>query len=299
MSERRHFRYDPDMSVDDFLRRMGEVGALGAGRLARAAEVLERMWDSGATVLLTVAGPAVAGGLRDLFELLIREGLVDAVITSGANVVHDALEALGGVHVVKGRRNVDGYGRVYDVHVPMEAFERFERFMRDVLRDLPERVSGRELLWEMGRRLEDGFLRAAAEEGVPVYSPGLLDSMVGLHVWLYAQDHRLELDLVDDMHHLADLVFEADELGAIMLGGSVPKHFAMGAAMLRGGLDYAVQITMDRPETGSLSGAPLEEGKSWDKVREDAEVATVIGDYTVLFPLLVTGVLQRLGIGRC
>ncbi len=299
MSERRPFRYDPDMDVNEFLRQMERVGAFGAGRLARAAEVLEEMWSSDATVLLTVAGPAVAGGLRDLFALLIREGLVDAVITSGANVVHDVLESLGGVHVVKGRRNVDGYGRIYDVHVPMEAFERFERFMHEVLEDLPERVSGRELLWEMGRRLDDGFLRAAADEGVPVYSPGILDSMVGLHVWLYSQDHDLHLDLVDDMHHLSDLVFEAEELGAIMLGGSVPKHFAMGAAMLRGGLDYAVQITMDRPETGSLSGAPLEEGKSWDKVREEAEVATVIGDYTVLFPLLVTGVLQRLGIGEC
>jgi len=299
MSERRPFRYDPDMDVNEFLRQMERVGALGAGRLARAAEVLEEMWSSDATVLLTVAGPAVAGGLRDLFALLIREGLVDAIITSGANVVHDVLESLGGVHVVKGRRNVDGYGRIYDVHVPMEAFERFERFMHEVLEDLPERVSGRELLWEMGRRLDDGVLRAAADEGVPVYSPGILDSMVGLHVWLYSQDHDLHLDLVDDMHHLSDLVFEAEELGAIMLGGSVPKHFAMGAAMLRGGLDYAVQITMDRPETGSLSGAPLEEGKSWDKVREEAEVATVIGDYTVLFPLLVTGVLQRLGIGEC
>ncbi|WP_457620676.1 deoxyhypusine synthase family protein [Methanopyrus sp.] len=295
--KRETFRYRVDMDLDGFLREMERVGVLGAGRLGRAARILEKMWSSDdVTVLLTVAGPAVAGGLGKLFERLIREGLVDAVITSGANVVHDALDALGGIHMCLGERNVDGYGRVHDVHVPTEAFEEFESFMQEVLSDLSGRVPCRELLWEMGKRLESGFLRAAADERVPIYSPGILDSMVGLHVWIHSQDHEFHLDLVDDMHHLADLVFEAEELGAIILGGSVPKHFAMGAAMLRGGLNYAVQITMDRPETGSLSGAPLEEGKSWEKVREDAEVATIVGDYLVIFPLLASGVMQRLGI---
>ncbi len=288
------------MDLDAFLRRCADVGALGAGRLGRAAEILEEMWGKEeVTVILAFSGPAVAAGLSPLFEDLIRMGLVDVVVTSGANVVHDVLDARGWMHLNLGPSNVKGHGRIYDVHVPEEAFEDFEGFMWEVLEDLPGEVSVSEMLREIGRRLESGFLRAATDEDVPVYCPGILDSMVGLHVWIYSQDHDFSLDLVADLHSFADIVFDSDELGAIVLGGGVPKHFTMGAAMLRDGLDYGVQITMDRPETGSLSGAPFEEGKTWGKVRDDAKVEDVIGDYTVLFPLLAVGVLQRLGLVGC
>jgi len=62
---------------------------------------------------------------------------------------------------------------------------------------------------------------------------------------------------------------------------------------LRGGLDMAIQITLDRPEGGSQSGAPLVEGISWQKVQPDANFETVIGDATMIFPLMIVGVLPK------
>ena len=79
-----------------------------------------------------------------------------------------------------------------------------------------------------------------------------------------------------------------------MLGGGLTKHFTMGSTILRGGLDLAVQVTLDRPEGGSLGGAPLVEGVSWQKMQEESRFETVIGDATIVFPIIVIGALQSM-----
>jgi deoxyhypusine synthase len=96
------------------------------------------------------------------------------------------------------------------------------------------------------------------------------------------------------MSTLSNMVFDAKETGGIFLGGGLPKHYIMGANLLRGGLDMGVQITLDRPEAGALSGARLEEGVSWGKVKDNSKKATIIGDATMLFPLMIWTVRKRI-----
>ena len=88
--------------------------------------------------------------------------------------------------------------------------------------------------------------------------------------------------------------FESSEIGGIFLGGGVPKHYTMASTLLKGGLDAAIQITMDRPETGSLSGAPLEEAKSWSKAKCGSNLANVVGDATIIFPLIFAAALDKI-----
>ncbi|MFW9960103.1 MAG: deoxyhypusine synthase family protein, partial [Candidatus Thorarchaeota archaeon] len=94
-----------------------------------------------------------------------------------------------------------------------------------------------------------------------------------------------------DLRILGEIITEQKKTGAIMLGGGLTKHFTMGSTILRGGLDLAVQITLDRPEGGSSGGAPLVEGVSWQKMQTEANFENVIGDATVIFPLIVLGAL--------
>jgi len=115
--------------------------------------------------------------------------------------------------------------------------------------------------------------------------------MLGFHLYTYSTMKELSLDFVKDLRILGSIVTETKKTGAIMLGGGLTKHFTMGSTILRGGLDLAVQITMDRPEGGSLGGAPLEEGVSWQKVQTKANFETVIGDATIIFPLMILGTL--------
>jgi deoxyhypusine synthase len=95
-----------------------------------------------------------------------------------------------------------------------------------------------------------------------------------------------------------DKVYEAKKVGIIMLGGGVPKHFALFANTFREGVDAAVQITMDRPEPGGLSGASLEEAISWGKVKPKGRAATVICDVTIAFPLIVAAALEKSTISK-
>ncbi len=118
--------------------------------------------------------------------------------------------------------------------------------------------------------------------------------MLGLHLAFYNQLQPLKLNGLKDMQILHDRISESTQIGAIILGGGLPKHFTLGANILRGGLDSAIQITTAREEDGSLSGAKLQEGISWGKVKAEAKFETTIGDATLLFPLIIGAVMEQL-----
>jgi deoxyhypusine synthase len=82
----------------------------------------------------------------------------------------------------------------------------------------------------------------------------------------------------------------------IVIGGGVPRNTVQSAALAsKRGMDYAVIITMDRPETGGLSGSTLTETVSWGKVKGAADKVMVFADAMIIFPIMVASVIERLG----
>jgi deoxyhypusine synthase len=286
--------------IPTYLDAMENVGVLGAGRLGRASQIVKRMFDDkDCFTFLSMSGPMIPGGLRNIVRHLVEQGNIQAIVTSGANIVHDLVEAYGGSHfrVPPSKDDAElreaGMGRIADIFVHEKDFEIFEKGIYKFLDSLTEEklkiLAPSEFLAELGMTIEDdeSILKQAAKHNVPILSPGLMDSMLGLHLYTYSTTKNLTLDFVKDLRILGEIVTEQKKTGAIMLGGGLTKHFTMGSTILRGGLDMAVQITLDRPEGGSLGGAPLVEGVSWQKVQTEANFETVIGDATILFPLLV------------
>ena len=195
--------------------------------------------------------------------------------------------------------NEDGIGRIADINVGSDDFTIFEREIIKIFEDISARkskLSIQELLYEVGLLIDDenSFLATAARMKTPIFAPGLIDSMFGLQLWMFTQDHDFTVDAVADMHYLSDLVFDSERIGGILLGGGLTKHYTLASTLLKGGLDSAIQITLDRPEAGSLSGAPLQEAKSWSKARCGSTLETVIGDVTIIFPLIYAAVLDRI-----
>ncbi|MDP3066581.1 MAG: deoxyhypusine synthase [Methanobacteriaceae archaeon] len=288
------------MSVTELLEEMGKSGALGAGRIYRATQLMaEVMENEDTTIFLSVAGPMVPGGLRKIIRDLINDGYVQALITSGANLTHDLLEAFGGVHY-RGVHHDDeklcemGMGRIGDIYTCSEDFEVFEKKIIPIIFSISKNhhhLTIKEFIKQIGLALDDdeSIIRTAALKDVPIYAPGVIDSMLGLQLWMFTQENQLHLDAVGDMHLLSDQVFEANKLATIILGGGLPKHYALASNLIKGGVDAAIQVTMDRSETGSMGGAPLEEAKSWAKARAGSSLVTVIGDATIIFPLMVAG----------
>lgn len=287
---------------------MKECGVLGTGKIGRAAQLATEMFSNpDYTVFLTMAGPLVPGGMRRIIRDLIDQGYVKVVVTTGANMVHDMVEALGYKHLVgtflaedKKLRAKD-IGRIGDIYIEQKAFRGLEKWMYKILENLPEekreRMSTAELLLEVGKQIQDpeSILATAAKKGVPIISPGFVDSIAGFHLWVFGQDKKMGIDPLLDVNKLMDKVYEAKKVGIIILGGGWPKHFALFANTFREGVDCAIQITMDRPEPGGLSGATLEEAISWGKVKSEGKAVTVICDVTIAFPLIVASALESLG----
>ncbi len=297
---------DPTLTlITEYLKAMKDAGVLGAGRLGRATEIVKRMFDDkDCYTFLSMSGPMVPGGLRNITRHLIENGYVQAVVTSGANIVHDLVEAYGGGHYRVPSKKDDaelreaGMGRIADIFVHEKDFELFEKGIYKFLDSLPKEMlttlAPSEFLAQLGKTIEDtdSIVRQAANHNVPIFSPGLMDSMLGFHLYTYSTTKNLALDFVKDLRILGNIVTGQKKMGAIMLGGGLTKHFTMGSTILRGGLDMAVQITLDRPEGGSLGGAPLVEGVSWQKMQTEASFETVIGDATIIFPLMILGILH-------
>lgn len=293
------------MKVSDLVDEFDKSGVLGAGRVGRACNILTDMiQDEDMKVFMSLGGPLIPGGMRNIVTQMIENHHVDLIVSSGANITHDLVEAFGGSHYRHEGRddeelNEEGIGRIADINVGSDDFTIFETEIIKIFEKISSErnhISIQELLYEVGLLVDDenSFVAAAAKNNVPIFAPGLIDSMMGLQLWIFNQDHDFVVDAVADMHYLSDIVFEAEKVGAILLGGGLTKHYTLASNVIKGGLDAAIQITMDRPEAGSLGGAPLEEAKSWAKARCGSSLASVVGDVTVIFPLIYAACLDRI-----
>ena len=297
-------RLKPGMSVGELAEQMGRAGAYNGGALYRAVCIYEKMLrDPETTKFFGLAGAMVPAGMGGIVEDLLNKGYIDVLVSTGANMTHDIIEAIG-CHHYHGRADCsdielrhEDINRIYDVYLPNEAFIGFEEFMQGIYSEIPEgsTISINALLDHIGSHLESGILASAHRKGVPVYCPAIQDSMIGLQYWLFSQSHQVTVDAFKDMPALLDRCFTAKKAGALLVGGGVPKNYILQSMLMtENGFSYAVQLTGDRPDLGGLSGATLDEARSWGKITEEASAVTVYGDATILLPLLVAAVLERL-----
>lgn len=297
----------PGMTVDELVRAMGKAGAYNGGALARAADICERMLrDPQTTKFFGLAGAMVPAGMGGIVADLIRDGHIDVLVSTGANLTHDTIEAIGCRHFhgtaacndIELRH--DEINRIYDVYLPNEAFEHFEEFMQGVFGELRpgSTISISDLLRHIGMHAKSGILHTAARKGIPVYCPAVQDSMIGLQYWLFSQTNKVTVDAFADMPALLDRCFSVKKAGALLVGGGVPKNFILQSMLMTpNGFDYAVQLTGDRPDLGGLSGATLDEARSWGKITEEAQAVTVYGDATITLPMLIAAVTERMHHG--
>lgn len=293
----------PGMSVEDLIKEFSMAGFNGK-RLSEAVEIYKKMVDDKDCVkVLTAAGALVAGGMRNVFVKFIRAGLVDVFITTGGSVLtHDVIEALG-IHHTQGSSFVDDVKlaeenivRIHDVFLDKKGYAKLEDFLMKVLPKMPQKtMSPKEFFFELGKFIDDNnsIIKACHDMNIPIFCPSFTDSMIAFHVWVYSQNHELKVNPQLDIRDIMKIVWQEKRFGALILGGGVPKHFIAGMMQASGKeLDYAIQVTMDRPEHGGVSGAPLKEAKSWKKVSAKGIVTDVIADVTMAFPIIVAALLD-------
>jgi deoxyhypusine synthase len=319
--------YRPQGSPD--IRHLIDEGfqAFNAGRLSEASQIFASKMlapENDTTIGLTIAGAMTPAGLGGCVIELMDRGLVDFIISTGANLYHDLHYALnftlrrGSPFVNDVELYEDGVIRIYDILFPATVLLETDAYIREfiVRSKLNEPITTSEFHYRLGLDLmerypgcaEHSVVARAAQDGVPIYTSSPGDSSIGMNVAAKAlEGNALRIDVSADVNETAAIVWDAKSAGGRsavwILGGGSPKNFVLQTepqiqevlGIAEKGHDYFLAVTDARPDTGGLSGATPAEAVSWGKIDPDQLPGTVIVycDTTIALPLLTSYVLAR------
>jgi len=302
-------------SVSRLLDEMAQTGFQGK-KLGEVAKIWTEMTrQKGLTIFMGLTGSLSTTGQWKIVRWLIEKRYIDVLVSTGANISEDLLEAIGygyyqGTWLANDeellRLKID---RFYDVYADEYQYRKLEDLILKFASGLDDKLvySTREFLWLFGEYQSKKGIRsitaAAYERKVPIYSPALIDSGYGVALSLLKRRGKLiRLDQTKDMEELAKIAEKTRRTGVVYLGGGVPKDTIQLAtvikSLVRGGEeetphDYAIQITADSPQWGGLSGCTLEEAVSWGKIAPDARKATLYCDITLALPIIAHAMNER------
>lgn len=279
--------------------------------LARAGAIFtEMLRDDECAIILCLAGSLVSAGMKDLLVGMIENRMVDAIVSTGANIVdQDFFEALGFSHY-QGKSQSDdqelqacGIDRIYDTFIDEDELRICDATICEIADSLePRAYSSREFLLAMGTYLDKkkpdarSVVLAAYKNHVPIFCPAFSDCSAGFGLVMHQvkrPTQHLSIDSVKDFRELTMLKIKSPETGLVMVGGGVPKNFAQDIVVATELLGektslhkYAIQITVADERDGGLSGSTLKEACSWGKVAITAE-QMVFAEASLALPLLV------------
>ena len=308
--------------VDDYFL------AYNAARLREACRLfVTKMLEPDVTVGITLAGALTPTGLgHAALAPLIDAGLIDWIVSTGANLYHDLHRSLG-FELFQTSPFVDDVElraqkiiRIYDIVFDQEVLLKSDAFLRRVLGapEFQRRMSTAELHYHLGKYVRARELRlglthrsvlgAAFEAGVPVYTSSPGDSTIGMNVAaLRLAGGQLGFDPEADVNETTAIVYGAKASGGksavLIIGGGSPKNFILQTepqiqeimGIDEKGHDYFVQITDARPDTGGLSGATPSEAVTWGKVDPDQLPDSIVcyTDSTLALPILTAYALAK------
>ena len=294
--------------------------AYSARDLSRAASIYDMMLrDTDCGVILCLAGSLISAGLQKVFVDMIRNNMVDAIVSTGANIVdQDFFEALGYKHYLAPEESKYGamdaelrelmIDRIYDTFIDEKELRICDDTMKQIVDSLELRPqSSREVIQAMGKYLADNgrtpaagnpdsIVFAAYEMGVPIFCPAFSDCSAGFGLVAHQHERQgkpmVSIDSAKDFYELTKLKIENPSTGLLMIGGGVPKNFAQDIVVAADilGVDaamhkYAIQITVADSRDGALSGSTLKEASSWGKVELTYE-QMVFSEATLALPLI-------------
>jgi deoxyhypusine synthase len=280
--------------------------------LNRAAVIYDTMVkDKSCCIFLCLAGSLISAGLKKLIVDMIQNNMIDAIVSTGANIVdQDFFEALGYKHYKGDQYNADDnllrelhIDRIYDTYINENELKVCDETVKIIADSLePRPYSSREFILEMGKWLKkknkgkDSIVYNAYKHGVPVFVPAFSDCSAGFGFVAHQAENpacHVSIDSAKDFLELTKIKIDSKESGLLMFSGGVPKNFVQDtvvAAEILGADSpmhkYAVQITVADVRDGALSSSTLKEASSWGKVSTALE-QMVFSEVTLAAPLIV------------
>lgn len=285
---------------------------------ATAADIYQRMInDKDCGIILTLAGSTSAAGCMQVYVDMVKNKMVDCVVSTGASIIDmDFFEALGykhykGTPFVSDKMLRDNYiDRIYDTYIDEEELQQCDATIKKIADMLePRPYSSREFLWETGKWLAAGnakkknsLIQTCYENNVPIFCPAFNDCSAGFGLVMHQvenPDKHLSIDSIKDFLELTQIKIHVGTTGLFMVGGGVPKNFAQDtvvcAEVLGHEVDmhkYAIQITVADVRDGACSSSTLKEASSWGKVDTTFE-QMVYAEATTVVPLIASYVYHK------
>lgn len=310
-------RLEPGMKIKDLVELYRTSGSFQAGRIAQGCLIYKRMIEEKAGIALTLAGAMAPTGMGIAIARMIEHGAIDWIISTGANIFHDLHFALdlplfqGDPKANDAELKEAGIDRIYDIFLAEDVIKKTDSFIFEALKEsCGKRMGSAELHYILGKALLDkgvdpkkSFVATAAKYNVPVYTPAPGDSEIGMALGVMRMmEKEITLDPIADVIETTAIVHHFERNGVIIVGGGSPKNFFLQTQpMLKAGLgidkkghDYDIQITVDGPQWGGLSGATPEEAVSWGKVNptELKNSVVIYSDSTIVLPIIFGYVLE-------
>ena len=265
-------------------------------------------------VMLGLAGPLIAGGLRQVIREMVKFGLVDVVVSTGAILYQDIYQARGAQHY-RGTPQADDeklrdlyVDRIYDTYIDEVGVGRTDSWLGLIADELePGAYSSRQFMDQVADRLEDpdSIVKTCREHGVPMFVPALNDSSIGIgltehhHRMVTRNQQGIQISSIQDNYELTQLVTQSPATAGFYVAGGVPKNYINDSIVMSyifnksdPGHRYALQITTAVVSDGGLSSSTLDEATSWGKIKHRASRAMAWVEPTVALPLVVTAALQ-------
>ncbi|NVM18178.1 MAG: deoxyhypusine synthase family protein [Candidatus Lokiarchaeota archaeon] len=303
-------------SVEDVLKSLKNCGFQGRN-LGKALDVLYNMVSSkNILTVLTLSGAMVPAGMGELICALIEQNLIDIIISTGANVIHDLVDVFTEVGHYVGDTNVDDnklyklrINRIYDVFLPEDNYLKTEKEILSIIKKIFQQqsieITPSEFLKKLGENINKRcILSIAAKNNIPIFVPALSDSELALDLIMYSlkEDYEFKFDILGDVMKFAEIIKNYKEHGTLIIGGGVPRNWAQQIfplldqieKMKTVGYKYSVRIHTATEYDGGLSGCTISESKSWGKYSLESKSVSVWCDATIALPILVTGLFQRL-----
>jgi len=305
-------------NIEDLLTSLKQCGFQGRN-LGRALDILYKMVsDDNILTVLALSGAMVPAGMGDLICVLIENKLIDVIITTGANTIHDLVDVATDVGHYIGSPNVDDnelfkarINRIYDTFLPEDNYKQAEeillKIIHEIFREKEINITPSDLLKKVGEKIEKRcILSLSAKYNIPIFVPAFSDSEFALDLIKYSvrEGYKFHFDIFGDVLKFADIIKSSKEYGTFIIGGGVPRNWTQQIFPLLDQIDqiqtmgynYSVRIHTATEYDGGLSGCTVSESKSWGKYSLESKYVSVWCDATIALPILITGLLQRLKI---
>lgn len=310
--------YDFDEDFD-FLRFLESYGSIGfqSTEFHNALKIIRKMRDLESAVMLGFTSNMGTCGIRDNIAWLLKHQHINAVATTAGAIEEDLAKVflpfvLGGWHE-DGTQLVNKHiNRTGNILIPMDRYMALKDFLFPLFTRLGKHQEEHrevfgvtEVVYEMGRELElkevpnreQSFVYWAWKHTIPIYCPAIMDGAIGDLMYYYLKANpSFIIDATDyfvqSMDRMMRLAKEKVNIGAILIGGSVPKHLFTNAAIPIGGLDNVVYVNTGQEMEGSNAGAPIDEAVSWGKVKPKATKAKINAEASLVMPLLIAGAFK-------